>query len=77
MEYKDFVRWCNQIAACDDCLDYATYATYLICIAIMNEVESVPLGKRDKLWRSVRADVEEKAVKPIEEYLKKLRGEDI
>jgi hypothetical protein len=43
----------------------------------MNEVESVPLGERDNLWRSVRADVEEKAVKPIEEYLKKLRGEDI
>lgn len=77
MEYKDFVRWCNRIAACDGCLDYAIYATYLICIAIMHEVESVPLGKRDKLWRSVRADVEEKAVKPIEEYLKKLRGEDI
>lgn len=73
MEYKDFVRWCNQ-RACDGVLDYATY---LICIAIMKEVESVPLDERDKLWRSVRADVEEKAVKPIEEYLKKLRGEDI
>ena len=72
MKYKDFVRWCNQ-RACDGCWDYATYATYLICIAIMKEVESVPLDKRDKLWRSVRADVEEKAVKPIEEYLKKLR----
>ena len=67
MEYKDFVRWCNQVDACGGYLDYATY---LICIAIMKEVESVPLDKRDKLWRSVRADVEEKAVKPIEEYLK-------
>lgn len=70
MEYKDFVRWCNQVDPCGGHLDYATYATYLICIAIMKEVESVPLDKRDKLWRSVRADVEEKAVKPIEEYLK-------
>lgn len=73
MEYKDFVRWCNQ-RACDGCWDYATC---LVCIAIMNEIESVPLCKRNKLWREVRADVEEKAVKPIEERLKKLRGEDI
>lgn len=73
MKYKDFVRWCNQRAG-DGCWDYATC---LICIAIMNEVKSVPFRKRGKLWRKVRADVEEKAVKPIEERLKKLRGEDI
>ena len=66
MKYKDFVRWCNQ-RACDGCWDYATY---LVCIAIMNEMNSVPFWKRGKVWREVRADVEEKTVKPIEEHLK-------
>lgn len=73
MKYKDFVRWCNR-RACDGCWGYATC---IVCIAIMNEMKSVPFYKRNKLWRELRADVEEKVVKPINELIEKSRSEDI
>lgn len=66
MTYKEFVAWCNK-RACDGCW---SPITAMYCIAIMNEVNSVPIWKRKKVWNIYKDFVTNEIVKKIEEYLK-------
>lgn len=69
MKYKEFVDWCNQ-RACDGCW---SSKTAIYCISVMEEVDSHPFWKRNKIWReSFEPIVVEGIIKPIHEKMKKL-----
>lgn len=66
MNFKEFVRWCNE-RACDGCWGLSEAIT---CVGIMHEVKEKPFWKREKYWKEkFEGYVLNSIVNPIEKML--------
>ena len=54
MKYKEFVAWCNK-RACDGCWDIKTA---ILCVQIMNNINSFHFWDRGIAWKAIKNAVE-------------------
>lgn len=71
MKYKEFLRWCND-RAYDGCWGSTTA---IICINIINDIQSLPFWRRERKWKTISEDVINEVVLPTNQKIEQWKRE--